>query len=215
MPRTVKDPQQRKQEILQAAEQLFLSNGYEKTTVEDILRKVGLSKGGFYHHFQSKEDVLLGLIDLMMDQVIREVEPIVANQGLNAITKLELFFQKHVEFKKPKVKLLAYFSEQKLSHSQQLSRKGTFWKNYKPHILAIVNQGIDEGSMRVASPEQTVELLLVVFSYIKDRLPQVLDDTEAFRKYVSAVEEMTERTLGLDNIHLHLLRLVDRKNVDE
>lgn len=215
MTRTIKDPKQRKQEILQAAEQLFLSNGYEKTTVEDILRKVGLSKGGFYHHFQSKEDVLLGLIDLMMDQVIKDVEPIVTHQGLSAIDKLELFFQKHVEFKKTKVKLLAYFSEQKLSHSLQLSRQSVFWKNYKPHFLTIVNQGINEGSMRVACPEQTVELLLVVFSYIKDRLPQVLDDVEAFGKYVSAVEEMTERTLGLENIHLHLLRFVDQENEDE
>lgn len=215
MRRTIKEPQQRKQEILEAAERLFLSNSYEKTTVEDILHEVGLSKGGFYHHFKSKEDVLLGLIDLMMDQAIRQVEPIVANQELNAITKLEHFFQKHVEFKKPKIKLLSYFSEQKLSHSQQLTRQEVFWQKYKPHILAIINQGIDEGSMRVASPEQTVELLLVVFSYIKDRLPRILDDTEAFRKYVNAVEEMTERTLGLDNIRLHLLRFVDLKNVDE
>lgn len=48
----------KRQEMLAAAEKLFCSKGYEATSVQDILDVIHASKGGFYHHFASKEDVL-------------------------------------------------------------------------------------------------------------------------------------------------------------
>ena len=48
----------KRQEMLAAAEKLFCSKGYEATSVQDILDVLHASKGGFYHHFASKEDVL-------------------------------------------------------------------------------------------------------------------------------------------------------------
>ena len=45
-------------EILAAAEELFFTNGYEDTGVQDILDALKLSKGGFYHYFNSKESVM-------------------------------------------------------------------------------------------------------------------------------------------------------------
>ena len=48
----------RKQEILQTAEKLFCRNGYEQTSVQDILDALHTSKGSFYHHYASKELLL-------------------------------------------------------------------------------------------------------------------------------------------------------------
>lgn len=48
----------KRQEMLAASEKLFLSKGYDATSVQDILDVLHASKGGFYHHFASKEDVL-------------------------------------------------------------------------------------------------------------------------------------------------------------
>lgn len=48
----------KKAAILEAAEQLFCSNGFEKTAVQDIIDQLHTSKGSFYHHFESKEEVL-------------------------------------------------------------------------------------------------------------------------------------------------------------
>lgn len=50
--------EKRRQEILSSAEDLFYKQGYEKTTIEDILAVIGCSKGSFYHHFESKMQVL-------------------------------------------------------------------------------------------------------------------------------------------------------------
>ncbi|MBQ8555030.1 MAG: TetR/AcrR family transcriptional regulator [Clostridia bacterium] len=49
---------ERRQEILTVAEKLFCAKGYEATSVQDILDVLHASKGGFYHHFASKEEVL-------------------------------------------------------------------------------------------------------------------------------------------------------------
>ena len=48
----------RRQAILDTAEALFFERGYEETSVQDILDAMELSKGGFYHHFESKMAVL-------------------------------------------------------------------------------------------------------------------------------------------------------------
>ena len=47
-----------RQEMLAVAERLFCTKGYEATSVQDILNVLHISKGGFYHHFTSKEEVL-------------------------------------------------------------------------------------------------------------------------------------------------------------
>ena len=52
---------EKRQELLAASEKLFCQQGYEKTSVQDILTATGMSKGGFYHHFASKEEVLSDL----------------------------------------------------------------------------------------------------------------------------------------------------------
>lgn len=53
--------EEKRQELLNAAEKLFCQQGYEKTSVQDILGVTGLSKGGFYHHFAGKDEVLAAL----------------------------------------------------------------------------------------------------------------------------------------------------------
>lgn len=52
---------EKKQGLLDAAEKLFCQQGYEKTSVQDILDATNLSKGGFYHHFASKDEVMTAL----------------------------------------------------------------------------------------------------------------------------------------------------------
>ena len=53
--------EEKRQELLNVAEKLFCAKGYEGTSVQDILNVAEMSKGGFYHHFASKEDVLKAL----------------------------------------------------------------------------------------------------------------------------------------------------------
>ena len=61
--RIVKEAEERKSEILDAAEELFAAKGYEQTSTGDILERVGIARGTLYYHFKSKEDILDALIE--------------------------------------------------------------------------------------------------------------------------------------------------------
>ena len=58
IPRITKDPEVRQAELMDTALELFLTTGYEKTTIQDIVKKVNVAQGTFYYYFSSKEAVM-------------------------------------------------------------------------------------------------------------------------------------------------------------
>ena len=67
--RVVKEYDERKNEIIDTAAFLFMEKGYDRCSVNDILNKIGIAKGTFYHYFKSKEDVLDAAVDKMSEQI--------------------------------------------------------------------------------------------------------------------------------------------------
>ena len=55
-------PEKRRQQLLAAAKKLFTKKGYRGTTTEEIARRARLTKGALYHHFKSKEEILMALV---------------------------------------------------------------------------------------------------------------------------------------------------------
>ena len=82
-----KSPEQWKSEIMDAASELFLSKGYEETTVTDIMQKVGGAKGMFYRQFESKEEVMQAIGDKMFFEN-NPFETIKKRTDLNGLQKI-------------------------------------------------------------------------------------------------------------------------------
>ena len=57
-----KNPEQTFEQIVVISAKLFKEKGYEKTSVQDIIDAIGMSKGAIYHHFKSKEEILNAVI---------------------------------------------------------------------------------------------------------------------------------------------------------
>lgn len=74
-----KNTKKTKSKIVTAAWKLFYEQGYENTTIEDIIDESGTSKGSFYHYFEGK-DALLGSLAYMMDEKYEELEPMMDEQ---------------------------------------------------------------------------------------------------------------------------------------
>lgn len=68
MTRISKPPQERKKEILDTALELFMKNGYENTSVGDIVEKLGVAQGLFYYYFKSKEEVYRAAMEQFADE---------------------------------------------------------------------------------------------------------------------------------------------------
>ena len=63
--RTVKTAEERKNEILDVAEELFAEKGYDNASTNDIIARIGIARGTLYHHFGSKEEILDAIVDRM------------------------------------------------------------------------------------------------------------------------------------------------------
>lgn len=81
-----KNSRNTKSKIVSAAWKLFYDNGYENTTIEDIIFESGTSKGSFYHYFESK-DALLGSLAYLFDEKYEELEDEI-NQDADSIENL-------------------------------------------------------------------------------------------------------------------------------
>ncbi|MGL6199200.1 MAG: TetR/AcrR family transcriptional regulator [Lachnospiraceae bacterium] len=88
MPRN-KYPEETVQKILDVSLKLFLEKGYEQTTILDIVNNLGgLTRGAFYHHFKSKEEVL----NALGDKLFRDSNPfekVKDEKGLNGLQKIK------------------------------------------------------------------------------------------------------------------------------
>jgi len=90
--------------ILEAAYDLFAEYGYEKTTVAQIIELAGASKGGFYHHFESKEDLLEAISLSYIASLKSFYEDILTNTSLSAQDKFKQYFYTLGDMKRDSLK---------------------------------------------------------------------------------------------------------------
>jgi AcrR family transcriptional regulator len=88
--------QEPRQEILRAAARLFQQQGYDATSMNDVAAALKLSKGGLYHHFQSKDEILYNImshaLDITEERVINAVRRIE-----NPETRLRTLIRLHIQ----------------------------------------------------------------------------------------------------------------------
>lgn len=136
-----------KQKIVSAAWKLFYEQGYDDTTVDDIVFESGTSKGSFYHYFEGK-DALLGSLNILFDEKYEELEKVI-DPDMDAIEKL--VYMNHELFEmidsSVSIDLLArLFSSQLITHGEKhlLDRKRAYFKLIK----STVKRGQEKGEIR-------------------------------------------------------------------
>ena len=85
-----------RQEILRTAARLFQQRGYDATSMNDVAAALKLSKGGLYHHFQSKDEILFEIMnhamEITQERVISPVRGIV-----DPVERLRALIRLHIE----------------------------------------------------------------------------------------------------------------------
>lgn len=158
MTRVTKDPEQRRNEILDAAEELFMTKGFEQTAVSDIVKKVGVAQGLFYYYFKSKEEVLNAIMERYMMVIVNEAERLIGEEGLDAPAKLCRLFLQIFSFGADKQDLAEIVHEEKnMAMHYTIARK--VLQALVPPIVKVVEQGIAEGVFDTPYPKDTVEIL--------------------------------------------------------
>jgi AcrR family transcriptional regulator len=179
MARTVNIVEQtaRRDAILDASQRLILSNGYERLTVHDILADLQISKGAFYHYFDSKPAVIEALTERLVSDAEDALAPIAEDPQLGAIEKLQLFFGQIVRWKSERQTLMVamlpvWYAPDNLAFRLSVDRATA--QRLSPLLSAIVRQGVDEHHFATAYPEQAGGIVLAVVQTLQDAMAQQL-----------------------------------------
>jgi AcrR family transcriptional regulator len=167
----------RRDAILDASQRLILSNGYERLTIHHILADLQISKGAFYHYFDSKPAVVEALTERMVNDSESVLAPIAEDPQLGAMEKLQLFFGQIVRWKSERQSLMivmlpVWYAPDNVAFRLSVDRATA--KRLAPLLSVIVRQGVDEHHFATAYPEQAGGIILAVVQTLQDAMAQQL-----------------------------------------
>lgn len=206
MTRTVKTADERRAELIQAAQTLFYSKGYESTSVSDIVREVGVAQGTFYYHFDSKTAVLEAIIKTMSTQAQAVLSSVVKDETLPAIAKWR--------------QALTITGNWKLARKQELIEMMRLYKMDENIVLAqklqaelapvlageyakIIAQGVAEGVFDTPHIQESAEVCLAIMTTFSESFADLLlhkaeiaDALKMAQRKMAAAETAVERILN-------------------
>jgi AcrR family transcriptional regulator len=167
MVRIVKKPEERRREIISASRSLFLDQGYEKTTMQDIMTKLQIAKGTTYHYFKSKEELLDAVVAEMVDEYIDAVEKSLRECKGNAFEKMQTIVKagRVVSPSTSHVIEALHRSDNRELHARLLAV--TIIK-LAPFYAQIISQGCEEGVFHVDHPLECAEVLIAGIQFVTD-----------------------------------------------
>lgn len=181
MARVIKAPEVRSAELLDCAQRLFFERGYDDTTVNDIIREAGLSKGAFYHYFASKEALLEALAARIARESLAELEPMLEDPSLDAIGRLNALFsgsqRLNVELAPQLRKTFAVvFRPENVVLFHRIDEAAR--ELALPMIARLLRKGSEEGAFEVPDPIAFADMLLQVRLIFRNVMHRALRQAE-------------------------------------
>lgn len=199
-----KHPEETVSLILDVSYRLFMEKGYEHTSIQDIIDNLGgLSKGAIYHHFKSKEDILVAVMDRMTSQSNHILAVIRDRKDLNGQEKLKKILKDSIM--RP-VQDEVFTAAPNLHDNPRLLfsiLRETMDEAAPNYILPIIRQGIEDGSIQTEYPKALAELIMLTANIWMN--PMIFDNTpeEAYEKFIVFGQMM--KGFGLDVLDDELL----------
>ena len=199
-----KHPEETVNLILDVAFRLFIEKGYEHTSIQDIIDNLGgLSKGAIYHHFKSKEDILVAVTDRMTAESNQMLTIIRDRSDLSGKEKLKTIFKESINRSvQNDIFTVApdFHNNPKLLFSLLHDTIEEAAPNY---ILPIINQGISDGSIKTDYPKQLAELILLAANVWMN--PMIFDSSEEESYFKFMIFSQMLQGFGLDIVDSEML----------
>ena len=202
MPRN-KYPEETVQKILDASLKLFLEKGYEETTGLDIISEMGgLTRGAFYHHFKSKEEVF----DALCEKLFYESNPFEkakSHKELNGLEKLK--FVLRTSFDETEHHQLSMASMQLLESPAFLKKLIESNQELAPMYQELIEEGIQDGSIQSEQPKLLADLFVLLTNFWSIPTIYPMSDEEAWQKFLMIKSVLDH--LGLPVIDDEIVKL--------
>ena len=157
-----KYPEQTLEQILFVSTKLFKEKGYEKTSIQDIIDALGMSKGAIYHHFKSKEDILNAVMDRQFSYAAQKLDQMIQNtQAANAKEKLTMILE-HIVADPKAHSIDSILSEQMKNPQFVLTGIKEGVNKDAPIIAKLMLEGKEDGSITTDFPTECAEIFMLL-----------------------------------------------------
>lgn len=159
-----KYPEQTIEQILSVSAKLFTEKGYDKTSIQDIINALGMSKGAIYYHFKSKEEILDAVIKERSDYASELFGTLIQNtQADNAKEKLARILEAVASDQKAHAIDRVLSSQIKNPQFVVTGIKDCITKD-APRVAEIILQGNEDGSITTAFPNECAEVFMLLLN---------------------------------------------------
>lgn len=178
--------EERRPQIVEAATQVFIRKGYRKTTMPDIAREAGLSVGGVYWYFKSKDEVVLALLEEIFQSDLESMK-ILLDSASSATERLKSFVAASIR----NYDEIAWINSVGLEFFGQAGHdplvRGfiqAYISHYRQALVRLIEQGIERGEFRTVNPVDTANAIIGLeegLSMIASADPEGVNWKNAFR----------------------------------
>ncbi|PKL18521.1 MAG: hypothetical protein CVV49_05405 [Spirochaetae bacterium HGW-Spirochaetae-5] len=169
MARIVKKADDRREEIVKAARELFQTKDYGKTSMQELIVKLNIAKGTLYHYFSSKQEILEAVVENIVDEELVNRERLLNSsevKNLSAIEKIRMLIKEDDLTEENEMILQGlHHPENTEMHTKQLGRYIT---KLAPLYADIFTQGCAEGVFKTEHPLEAAEFILAGVQFLTD-----------------------------------------------
>ena len=178
------NPEQTKEKIISISTALFVEKGYDKTSMQDIVNALGMSKGAIFHHFKSKEDIFDAALTNIANEQMAAYKNLLANEmkNLNARDKITQIIQISMGDSGDNDNELSKILTGRANDPKIILGIMKFNMEKSAPLLAdLLREGIIDGSISTTSPDENAEVLLLLLNLWCE--PMIFEcDVKRFRK---------------------------------
>ncbi|MGD0006159.1 MAG: TetR/AcrR family transcriptional regulator [Anaerolineaceae bacterium] len=152
-----------RQKILSSATRLFSLNGYDGTGVAEICEAAGVSKGAFYHHFPSKQDVFLNILNEWLDQLSSQMQAarLATHDVPEGLVAMSGLIDQVFQMSRNHYSLFFEFWIQAMRHPEIWQTAIAPYHRFQTWLAAILQSGINEGSVDPSVPPDDTSRILI------------------------------------------------------
>ena len=194
--RVKKDADQRKNEILDAAEHLFGTKGFDNTSTTDILNETGIARGTLYYHFKSKEELLDSMISRMTKRFVEKARKIAEQKEvpvLKRLTTMMLALNGNYSNFNQEILQQVHKPQNALMHQKM---QNCLMSEINPLITILIREGTAQGICQTDYPEEAAEMTFLYVNTVFDDLMEHSEE-EKQRKIAAFIYNL-ERLLNME-----------------
>ena len=200
-----------REKILNTATQLFIQKGSEKTSMQDIAQTAGISKGAIYHHFKSKDEIVLAVMRSRQELMEEEMKQwLKATENLTGREQLQTIIKSNLGSQTARAIDGIILGEYEKDAGFILTMMRDNLRIGASVVSDIIKKGMADGSIQTQYPDQAAEVFLLLVNFwmnetVFESDPEKLPERIHFLQFM-----MT--SVGMDIFTDELLQHFSQKN---